>query len=225
MRKPKQLVRDADVDQPKSSRAKMARTADGFQLTLPPVGVLRAGHGSFWSGLCFCAGIAILSVVWVLIAIAGAGEGETRNGVYTPPDPNRPLLPWQMWAGMAGFGLVSLATTMHGLSLGTRSAVIEVAGDSLLVREKGLFRSRSYQWSRDELKAIQSGPSGMSVGGGGKAGSTRSGKGLSIQQLHVYLKDGRRIRLLTGRDDTELDWIATQLRAALRTGKTKYEGD
>ncbi len=222
MRKSKQPASDADVDQPKSSRAKMARTAEGFQLTLPPVGVSRAGHGLFWVGLCFCGGVAIISVSWVLIA----GAGSTHKGVYTPPDPNRPPIPWQMWAGMAGFALASLATTMQSLSLGRRSALIEVAGDSLLVREKGVFRSRTYQWSRDELKAIQSGPSGMSVGAGGrKAFSTRSGKGFSIRQLHVYLNDGRRARLLTGRDDQELDWVAAQLRAALRTGETKYEGD
>ncbi len=198
----------------------MARTAEGFQLTLPPVGVSRAGHGSFWSGLCFCAGVAVLSVVWVLIASAG----ETRNGVHIPPDPNRPLLPWQMWAGMVGFGLISLALTLHGLSMAVRSAVIEVAGDALQVREQGMFRIRTLRWNREELKAIQSGPSGMSVGSTAKAGRTH-GKGWSIRQLHVYLNDGRRVRLLTGGDDKELDWVAAQLRAALRTGKTKYEGD
>ncbi len=223
MRKRKQSVLGDDVDQPKSSRARIARTAEGFQLTLPPVGISRAGHGSFWVGLCFCAGVVVISVAWVLIAVAGAGVGQTRKGVYTPPDPNRPLLPWQMWAGMAGFGLASLATTLHGLSMGTRSAVIEVAGDSLLVREKGLFRSRTYQWSRDELKAIQSGPSGWSVGSTRRTG--RSGvAGYGINQLHIYLKDGRRIRLLTGRDDTELDWIAAQLRVALGTTTTAYDG-
>jgi hypothetical protein len=208
------------MDQPKNSRAELERTRDGLRLMLPPVGVSRAGHGLFWVGLCFCAGVAIISVAWVLIA----GAGSTHKGVYTPPDPNRAPIPWQMWVGMSGFGLASLAVTMYGLSLGRRSAVIEVAGDSLLVREKGLFRSRTYQWSGDELKAIQSGPSGMSVGGGGKAGSTRSGKGLSILQFHVYLKDGRRIRLLTGRDGKELDWIAAQLRAGLSATTTKYDG-
>ncbi|MBA3753610.1 MAG: hypothetical protein H0X01_05625 [Nitrospira sp.] len=202
----------------------MARTAEGIQLTLPPVGVLRAGKGSFWSGLCFCAGIAILSVVWVLIAIAGAGEGETRKGVYTPPDPNSPLLPWQMWAFLIGFGLISLAVTLHGLSMAVRSAVIEVAGDALQVWEKGMFRNRTLRWNREELKAIQSGPSGMSVGSTRQAGRTH-GKGFSVRQLHVYLNDGRRVRMLTGREDEELDWVAAQLRAALRTGTTKYEGD
>ncbi len=67
-----------------------------------------------------------------------------------------------------------------------RSDVIEVAGDSLLVREKGLFGSRMRQWKREELKAIQSGPSGISVGSTRKTG--RSGvAGFSIEQLHVYL--------------------------------------
>src|SRR5688500_1374901 len=125
MRNPKQSFLDAGVGQPESSRAKWARTAAGFQLTLPRVGVRRAGHGSFWVGLCFCAGVAVISIAFVLIA----GAGETRKGVYFPPDPNRAPLPWQMWAGMAAFGLTSLAVTTYGLSLGLRSAVIEVTGD------------------------------------------------------------------------------------------------
>lgn len=219
IRKRKQSVLDGDVDQPKSSRTIMARTAEGFELTLPPVGVSRAGHGLFWVGLCFCGGVAIISVAWVLIA----GAGSTHKGVYTPPDPNRAPIPWQMWVVMAGFGLASLAVAVYGVSLGRRSAVIEVAGDSLLVREQGLFGSRTRQWKREQLKAIQSGPSGWSVGGRAKAGSTRN-TGFSIQQLHVYLKDGGRIRLLTGRDGKELHWVAAQLRHAVGATTTTYDG-
>lgn len=219
MRKPKHTVRDSGEDQPKCSRAKMEPTASGFQLTLPPVGVSRAGHGLFWIGLCFCGGVAIISVAWVLIA----GAGSTHNGVYTPPDPNRAPIPWQMWIVLIGFELAGLALTMYGLSLGMRSAVVEVAGDSLLVREKGLFGSRTRQWKREELKAIQSGPSGMSLGSTRKTG--RSGvAGFSIEQLHVYLKDGRRIRLLTGRDERELDWIAAQVRSASGATTATYDG-
>ncbi len=220
MRKPKQSVLDPGVDQPKRSRATIAQTPEGFQLTLPAVGVRRAGHGSFWVGLCFCAGVAVISVAWVLIA----GAGATLKGVYIPPDPNRPPLSWQMWAGMVGFGLISLALTLHGLSMAMRSAVIEVAGDALQVREKGMFRNRTLRWNREELKAIQSGPSGMSVGSTAKAGRTHA-KGWSIRQLHVYLNDGRRVRMLTGREDSELEWVAARLRAALGTGTTEYEGD
>ena len=142
---------------------------------------------------------------------------------YGPLDPNRPLLPWQMWAFLIGFGLISLALTLHGLSMAVRSAVIEVAGDALQVREKGMFRNRTLRWNREELKAIQSGPSGMSVGSTAKAGRTHA-KGFSVRQLHVYLNDGRRARLLTGRDDKELDWIAAQLRTALSATMTTYDG-
>ncbi len=108
--------------------------------------MFRAGHGLFWVGVCFCAGVVVIGVAWVLIA----GAGETRKGVYTPPDPNRAPIPWQMWAGMAGVGLASLAVTMCGLSLGMRRDGIEVAGDTLLVQEKGLFGSRMQQWKRED---------------------------------------------------------------------------
>lgn len=125
MRKTKRPTFDGDLAQPRQSRATLDRTAEGFRVKLPPVGVSRAGHGLFWIGLCLCAGVAIISVAFVLIA----GAGETRKGVYIPPDPNRAPLPWQMWVCMAGFGLVTIAMTLYGLSLGVRSAVIEVAGD------------------------------------------------------------------------------------------------
>jgi hypothetical protein len=163
------------LEQPKTRRVELEQTSEGFCITLRPLGVSRAGHGLFWVGLCFCAGVAIISAAFVLIA----GAGETRKGVYIPPDPNRAPIPWQMWAGMAGFGSVSLALTLYALNMGMRSAVIEVAGDSLLVREKGLFGSRMRQWKREELKAIQSGPSGMSVGSTAKAGRTHGKDGAS----------------------------------------------
>jgi hypothetical protein len=219
MRKSKRTASDTEIPQPGQSRATLERTADGFTLKLPPTGISRAGHGLFWIGLCFCAGVAVVSLAWVFIA----GAGETRKGVYTPPDPNRASMPWQMWLGMAGFGLLSMALTLYGLSLGVRSAVIEVAGDVLRFQEKGLFRTRTFQWKRKELQGIQAGPSGMSVGGTRKTG--RSGAaGFSIQQLHLYSNDGRRIRLLSGRDEKELDWVAAQLRTALSVATTSYDG-
>ena len=210
----------AGVKRPSCSHATLVRTADGLQLTLPPVGLARAGHGLFWVGICFGAGVALMSVLWVLIA----GTGSTHKGVYTPPDPKGAPIPWQMWAGLAGFAMVSLALALCGLSMAVRSGVIEVAGDSLTLREKGLFRSRTLQWNRQELKAIESGPSGMSVGPRRRTGRSGAG-GYSIYQLHIYLSNGLRIRLLTGRHEKELDWIAAQLRGALRVGRTKYAGD
>jgi hypothetical protein len=192
-------------------------TAAGFAIRLSPVGISRAGHGSFWVGLCFCAGIAILATCFAVFPHLGA----THKGVYVPPT-HQPM-PWFAWAFIAFFGVVSVAITLFGLSLGTRKAVIELAGETLRIEEKGFLSSHCAQWTRNELKAIQTGPSGFSVGGTAKRGRSATG-GKSIQQLHVYLADGQRLRFLTGRDADELDWVAEQLRNGLSLTMVAYDG-
>lgn len=195
----------------------LEKTSKGFRLFLPAVGVSRAGHGSFWVGLCFLVGVAIISACFLIFPHLG----ETHKGVYIPPS-HQPM-PWPARTGMAFFGVFSLAITFFGLSMGRRTAIIEVDADALSIAEKGLVSHRRSRWTRGELRAIQVGPSGFSVGRTKKTGRAGAA-GKSIQQLHVYLQGGQRVRFLTGRDYKDLDRIAEQLRNALHLSSTDYDG-
>jgi hypothetical protein len=191
-------------------------TKDGFRFVLTPVGITRAGHGFFWVGLCFCLGITVITASFLLLA-----TGNSDGGVDSFDQLQS--LPLLAWVVLGAFWVVSIWAALFGASMGIRSGVIEVAGNSLRVREKKLLSRRQHQWTNNELIAIQTGPSGFSVGRSKKTG--RSGAaGKSIQQLHIHLSDGRRLRLFTGRDADELDWISSELRQALNLTHKAYDG-
>ena len=208
-----------NLDPPSKSRITMERASDGLHFMLPSIGISRAGHGLFWVGLCFCVGCAVLQACFLVFPHLG----ETHKGVYIPPDRDPEPLPWQIWALLAAFWVVSLGLTLLGASLGLRSAIIDVSENSIQIIEKGMLRIRHLEYKREEISAIQTGPSGMSLGATKRTGS-HGAAGMSIQQLHIYLKNGRRRRLLTGRDDDELDWLAVQLRLALSVPTKSYDG-
>jgi hypothetical protein len=205
-----------NLDPPSKSRIVIDPASDGFRIKLPTIGISRAGHGLFWVGVCFCVGCAVLNACFLLFPHLGT----THKGVYTPPDPTPEPLSWQVWAVLTSFWIVSLGLTLVGATMGMRRAIIDVSVTSVRIVEIGLFRRRHLEYKREEISAIQTGPSGMSVGATKRTGAS----GKSIQQLHIYLKNGRRIRLLTGRDDDELDWLAAQLRQALAVTTKNYDG-
>jgi hypothetical protein len=106
-----------------------------------------------------------------------------------------------------------------------RQGSFEITDQLLRVEQVSLLRRRRGEWPRERIVAVQTGPSGFTLGGGTRSTGVAVRGGMRIAELQVHLTDGNRIRLFTGRCEAELDWIAGQLRQALHVGTKMYTSD
>ncbi len=175
-------------EQPVGSAVVVERTRDSITLTVPPAGIWRAGKAALLFGLLWCGFIAIFDTV-VLFA---ANEKPGQAGPYI----------------MLGFSLlfwaVGIGILLSAVNMGRRRAVLAVVADELLVLQTGLFGSKRWQWLRRDLADIRTGPSNTSV------------NNVPVRELQIQPREGEPVGLLAGREDAELQWLATELRRALR---------
>ena len=75
-----------------------------------------------------------------------------------------------------------------------------MVGSTLLVTRAGLFGQKQQEWQAEDLRTIRLGPSGTEV------------NDQPINQLHLVPRKGKKVGMLTERDDDELEWIAAVLR-------------
>jgi hypothetical protein len=102
-------------------------------------------------------------------------------------------------------GVGVLLATIHS---GRKRVVLAVVGDQLHTFETGPFGSRRRAFARAELSDIACGPSNIKV------------NNRNLPQLQIVNPDKTHVGLMTGRDETELMWLATVLRQALGMNAT-----
>lgn len=102
------------------------------------------------------------------------------------------------------FWLVGIGMLLGALNMGRRQSVLAVLDGDLAVIRKGIFGTRRIKLRRDELAAIRPGPSGTHV------------NDQPIIELQIHPLAGKKIGLLSERDDREIEWAATVLRQALQ---------
>lgn len=176
-------------EQPADSNIALERHADGVTVTVPSLGFLRAqGCWLLAFGLIFCFVGAALLVAFVKQQIAPA-----------PPRPKDA----PTWLGVVFFAF-GIPAILIAIQQSRKRAVLAVVGDRLLTLETGPLGSRRRAYIRAELLDITCGPSNV----------TSNNKTLPQLQILVY-GGAAPVGMLTGRDETELKWLATMLRRAL----------
>ena len=140
----------------------------------------------FLMALFWCGMMMILTV-----GLAVFGPGQSAS------------MPWFVWLLLLGFWLIGAGLLAGSVNMGRRSAVLEADRGRLRVRVRGIFGERDWEWRRDELAALRTGGSGLEV------------NDVPVIELQVHPRVGSKIGLLSGRDEQELRWIATRLRAVL----------
>jgi hypothetical protein len=174
------------LNRPANSRVNLEEHADGVTLIIPPLGLWRGSMGLFFAGLMISAVAGVISLLILPPMIA-------INQFDLPA-----LIPVGLF--FVG-GLVMLTIAVH---MGRRRSVIAVVGGRLMVMQTGLFGSWRREWDRDDLNTITINPCAIVV------------NNRPVPQLQIQPFEGARISLLTGRDETELDWIAAVLSRALK---------
>ncbi len=199
----------------------------GVHLALPAVGCWRRqkvvpwvpAQSLLWVGALLCLFVALMTGIFFMAAQHPSGRkpvGDARKDLDVT---------WPIWAGLGGFWLMGLATLLGGLNLCRRQGILEVTDHVLRAEQTSLFGRRQWAWPREQIAAVQTGPTGITIGGETRPAGVRSAEGIAMAELHLYLQDGSRVRLFAGRSPKELDWIAGQLRAALQVGTKHYDGE
>ncbi len=163
----------------------------GFSLVLPARGVWKGSAGLFGFSLLWCGFMTIFT-----IGVIAAVLSEKM-----PPDDHAwwlfPVVITLFWA--VGIGMLVAA-----LNMGRREAAIAVVHGQVKLIQTSLFGTTRQDWELDQFATARKGASGMEV------------NDVPVMQLQLVLKNGKTCGFFTGRDEPELEWIATQLRLAIR---------
>jgi hypothetical protein len=169
--------------QPKQSNARLEIAGAMLTLTLPPLGLRRGRRGLFLFSLVWCAFMTVFTAV-VLGGILKAGTAQA--------------VPFLLFALL--FWGIGIGMMLAAVNMARRRALLVADGGGLRVAQQGLFGRKSWAWSREQLAAIRADRSGMEV------------NNVPVIELQIHGADDRKTGLFSGREDAELQWMATVLR-------------
>ncbi len=174
-------------EQPAGSRIVATSSADGsLVVQIPASGIWNGSKGLFSFALFWNGCLALVTVVMILVFSAAPGFSH-------------PI----MVLALTGFWIIGILVLYGAIRMGRRRTAIAVAGERMMVVERFLFRNRTHEWTRDKLARVVCGPSAIKVGDE------------SVMELQVWPTEQEKFSMLTGRDQAELEWIATLVRQHL----------
>jgi hypothetical protein len=159
-----------------------------FTVTIPPAGVWKGSKGLFAFSLLWCGAMTLFTT---LIAFAALNKNAKANDD----------MPWFAPVIFGLFWLVGIAVFLSALNMGRRRAAIALVGGNLMAIQTGIFGSKKREWALDEIKEIRVGPSGIEV------------NKQPVNELQIVDKKNDKFGFLAERDDDELRWLASELRA------------
>ena len=172
---------------PPNSKVIMEEQGGQVVFTVPPAGFVGASRGLLVFGSLWSLFVMVFTLGMVFVP-----KGDTNLGGILG------MLAFLGIFGAIGAGILAAATNMA-----RRKAMVMANANELKVAEKTIFKSRTHQWPRAELKAISVLPSGMTV------------NDRPILNLQVVTQVGQPKGFFTGRSVPELEWMATHLRRKL----------
>jgi hypothetical protein len=174
---------------PTGSPIEVKHFEDGISITVPPAGLWKGSRGLFGFGVLWCSFMTVFSSMFLLV---GANAQDVQGGDKI----------WIFVLVMVLFWSVSIGLLLGGINMGRRQAGLAVAGGTLMVMQIGIFGKRQREWPLASVESIAVVSSGMEV------------NGVPVMQLQICDADGKKLGLLAGRTDEELEWIAHELRIA-----------
>ena len=190
---------------PACSPAVLEELDDGVRISIPRLG-LRGCHRFLlvwtlgWNGM-------LLLIVPIVVSTAAAGQVSWRDG------PEKAGLAF-VCLFLAPFVLVGIGAALVIRHQMVRSAVFDASPDRLTIRLEGVFGTTRHEWGREDLAAV-----------GVESECRQSDEGSSWEtRLFVRPRDGEPVRVLGHRPKDELEWVATQLRGALRLPAPSADG-
>lgn len=173
---------------PRKATGVLSRNADGISITLPARGFFRGSKG-----------LGCFSLVWIgFVSVFGF----ISVGMFVQNGFSLHTLPFLAISTV--FFAIGLVMFFFAWRTGKQHAVIDVVGEDLLITRQSVGAARTSSWHRGEIDRIVVGPSGMEV------------NDVPVRELHIWTMNGKKAGFFAERDDDELQWIAGQIRLALR---------
>jgi hypothetical protein len=186
------------LQQPADSRIVMTEQPGSVSFEIPPAGIKRGAGGLFAFACIWIAFMTVCTTVVIYEFSKPAQQPQLTNAFAVIP-----------FLGV--FWLVGIGMMLAALNMARRRAAIAVADGRCLVIQAGLFGEKKQVWEAGELTAVQVGYSGIEV------------NERPLMQLQFIPRAGKKFGVLSGRDQAELEWLATHLTnnlglVATRTG-------
>jgi hypothetical protein len=177
--------------QPAGSPIEIRRFDDGFSAVVPPAGLWRGSGGLFGFSLLWNGLMLVFTAAMAGALLGGKPPQDESAWVF-------PLVVVIFWA-------VGIGTLLGSIQMGRRHAALAVAGGTLMVMQTGLFGKKQREWLLGDIASIETGPTGVRV------------NGVPVLELQIRDRSGQKMGMLAGRRVDELEWLAEELRQAVRT--------
>ncbi len=177
-------------DQPAGSNVVLNCQDQDLTLKVPPAGLLKGSKGMFVFSLIWLGFMAVFTPMWFLSDTAPGGTEALGLLAFLS-------LFWAIGGGL-------LVASIH---MGRRRAIIDVVGGVLLISRAGLFGTKQVEFETGQVRAVRVGASGLKV------------NNVPVMELQILPVEGRKVGLLSQRNDDELEWIAATLRTAIQVGR------
>jgi hypothetical protein len=114
---------------------------------------------------------------------------------------------WPVWIFLGFFWFIGVVMLISAVNMGRRRATIAVESGAVKLELHSLFGSRKLAWGRGEIASVAAGPSGVTV------------NNVPVIELQIRPVKGKKVGILGGRADDELQWMASELSGALELGR------
>lgn len=192
--------RDPEADQerrerPSGSLSDLRRDPAGVTIAIAPVGLVRGNGG--WFGFLVTALWILVIIPLSMVVLHGALTGNLAEQGF-----------WSLLILIPCAAVIFCA--LYALHVGRLRAELTVRNGALTIRQSGLFGRHEKQWGAHDLANVRVTPLGYA-----SKHSQNQQRTDGPWQLEIASKDGTSRTFLTHRDQSELEWIAAELRDAL----------
>jgi hypothetical protein len=125
-------------------------------------------------------------------------------------------VPSMWWLLLGGVGLAAVIFLLDAANRAWQHAILGVVGDTLVVREMNLLRTRQRRWPRQRIADIRVGPSVPREVSDPELLQAALDQLVLTWDLQIHLKGDTIVHLLDDYGEKDLQWVATVLRRALR---------
>jgi hypothetical protein len=182
--------RDEDAPgQPANSKVQVERRGSGICLAVPAPGFWRGSMGLSVFAFLGCGFMAAITGD-VLFSIISGKQSAGGLGAFLP--------------FLAGGWAIGVGLLIVSVRLGRRTVTFTAESERLSLVTIGLFGTRQREWPAGDLAAIRVGLSIIQM------------NHRHLRELQIYLRTGRKVSVLAGREGDELRWMAAELRGVLK---------
>ncbi len=178
------LENDTVEAQPQGSKIRCEQ-GNGRQLfVIPPAGLIKGSKGLFVFSLIWCGFIGLIAGIAIF-------------GTHDKSDFWIPMLFFLVFLAI-GVGMM-----LGAIQMGRRRAMLSAGRDGVSIVVAGIFGTKRWDWTSEQIQFIRTGPSGMEM------------NNQPVIELQIHPVTGKKKGFLAGRNVDELKWLATRLRQEL----------